>query len=189
MPWTELLAKAVPHSRIYFVLEQRKYKTLTRGMWLRRRVRARQSPESDATAAQAWKADRAYIGSRPLQKLCRPSRAVASERTLHRRLTPPANTVPALRASPRPAADCTRSRRSSLLRPNRSGHHPSPPLTARVRDARRSYVPTVRFMNLLHAVHWRRAASRVLISLVHFKPPKTHDSQRWARRVFVWIRL
>ena len=101
--------KTVPHSKIYFVLEQRKYKAITRGMWLRRRVRARQGPESDATAAQSWKADRMCIGSRRLQELCRPSRAVASERTFHRRLTPPANTVPALRASPNPAADCRRS--------------------------------------------------------------------------------
>ncbi|QDV46080.1 hypothetical protein Enr13x_59840 [Stieleria neptunia] len=36
---------------------------------------------------------------------------------------------------------------------------------------------TVRFTNHLHAVHRRRGANRVLISLVHFKHLKALDSQ------------
>ncbi|PAY19905.1 hypothetical protein CKO51_08705 [Rhodopirellula sp. SM50] len=48
---------------------------------------------------------------------------------------------------------------------------------------------TVRFWIHLHAAHQRRGACRVLISLVHCKHPKPHDSQGSPRRVFGRIRL
>ncbi|QDV41237.1 hypothetical protein Enr13x_10750 [Stieleria neptunia] len=48
---------------------------------------------------------------------------------------------------------------------------------------------TVRFTNFVNALHRRRGAIRVLISLVHFKHPKAIDSQGSPRCAFDRIRL